>query len=351
MTLAAGALGVASAAHAQQASIRMSVTTVTDTRLSERSVSEWLMRMHDASSHQPFIGTFVVSSAGGLSSARIWHACEGDQQVERVQTLTGTPRSTFRRNEQVVTFLPESRVAYKERRTSLGMFPNLLAAGGSGIPQFYGASLLGSDRIAGVEADVVQLQPKDTLRLGYRIWTEKRTGLVVKMQTLDVSGQVLEQAAFSELQLDAPVSAAKLMQMMARTEGYRVETPEMVQTDAASEGWAVKGVAPGFKPLNCYRRPVAVAATPGATPGAAVPGATSGAAAGSTLQCIFSDGLASVSLFMEAYDPRRHVAEGALSLGATQTLTRRAGDWWVTAVGEVPMPTLVGFAQGLERRK
>ena len=72
---------------------------------------------------------------------------------------------------------------------------------------------------------------------------------------------------------------------------------------------------------------------------------------GSTLQCIFSDGLASVSLFMEAYDPRRHVAEGALSLGATQTLTRRAGDWWVTAVGEVPMPTLVGFAQGLERRK
>ncbi len=317
VALAAGVLVAATAAQAQQASIRMSVT-VTDTRLSERGVSEWLMRMHDASGHQPFIGTFVVSSAGGLSSARIWHACEGDQQVERVQTLTGTPRSTFRRNEQVVTFLPESRVAYKERRTSLGMFPNLLAAGGSGIPQFYGASLLGSDRIAGVEADVVQLQPKDTLRLGYRIWTEKRTGLVVKMQTLDVNGQVLEQAAFSELQLDAPVSAAKLMQMMARTEGYRVETPEMVQTDAASEGWVVKGVAPGFKPINCYRRPVAVAANavPGAAvpAGAAAPGAASGAAVGSTLQCIFSDGLASVSLFMEAYDPRRHVAEGALSL-------------------------------------
>jgi sigma-E factor negative regulatory protein RseB len=335
---AAVALALAAASlQAQQASIRMSVT-VTDARLSERSVSEWLMRMHEASGHQPFVGTFVVSSAGGLSSARIWHACDGDQQVERVQTLTGTPRATFRRNDQVITFLPESRVAYKERRSSLGMFPNLLAAGGSGIPQFYGASLLGSDRIAGVEADVVQLRPKDNLRLGYRIWTEKRSGLVVKMQTLDVEGQVLEQAAFSELQLDAPVSAAKLLQMMAKTEGYRVETPEMVLTDAAAEGWVIKNVAPGFKPISCYRRPVAE-------------NAAAGGVAASTLQCIFSDGLASVSLFVEAYDPRRHASEGMLSLGATQTLTRRVSDWWVTAVGEVPMPTLVGFAQGMERRK
>jgi sigma-E factor negative regulatory protein RseB len=336
------ALALAWAAPAQaqgQASIHMSVT-VTDTRLSERSVSDWLMRMHDASGHQPFIGTFVVTSAGSLSSARIWHACDGEQQVERVQTLTGTPRSTFRRNDQVITFLPDSRVAYKEKRSSLGMFPNLLSAGSSGIPQFYGASLLGSDRIAGVEADVVQLQPKDNLRLGYRIWTEKRTGLVVKMQTLDVDGRILEQAAFSELQLDAPVSAAKLLQMMAKTEGYRVETPEMALTDAAAEGWLLKNVAPGFKPISCYRRP--------APPPANAAGA---AALGSTMQCIFSDGLASVSLFAEAYDPRRHTAEGALALGATQTLTRRAGDWWITAVGEVPMPTLVGFAQGLERKK
>ena len=44
---------------------------------------------------------FVVSSnTGSMSSARIWHACEGDLQVERVESLTGAPRSTFRRNEK-----------------------------------------------------------------------------------------------------------------------------------------------------------------------------------------------------------------------------------------------------------
>ncbi|MCY7318873.1 MAG: hypothetical protein LH617_09120, partial [Ramlibacter sp.] len=42
-------------------------------RAPERSVSEWLMRMHEASRRRSYAGTFVVSSAtGGLSSARIW---------------------------------------------------------------------------------------------------------------------------------------------------------------------------------------------------------------------------------------------------------------------------------------
>ena len=69
---------------------------------------------------------------------------------------------------------------------------------------------LGQGRVAGFDADIVQLDPRDGLRFGYRIWSEKRTGLVVKTQTLDDAGRVLEQAAFSELQLDAPVQAAKL---------------------------------------------------------------------------------------------------------------------------------------------
>jgi sigma-E factor negative regulatory protein RseB len=69
------------------------------------------------------------------------------------------------------------------------------------------------------------------------------------------------------------------------------------------------------------------------------------------LQWIFSDGLASVSLFVESYDARRHQQEGVFSSGATNTLTRRVQDWWVTAVGEVPAQTLKAFALSLERRR
>jgi sigma-E factor negative regulatory protein RseB len=152
------------------------------------------------------------------------------------------------------------------------------------------------------------------------------------LQTVDPAGNVLEQAAFSELALDATVRMDKLNQMMGATEGWRVEKAEAVKTTAAAEGWQLKSAIAGFKPISCYKRPAAPAAE-------------------GTLQWIFSDGLAAVSLFVEAYDRQRHVNEGMFASGATQTLTRRIQDWWLTAVGEVPPQTLKAFALSLERRK
>ena len=296
----------------------------------ERSIGEWLVRMHDASRMRSYVGTFVVSSgAATFSSARIWHACEGQQQVERVESLTGAPRSTLRRNEEVLTFIPEHRVVRSEKRESPGDFPDLLKSSAGAIGDYYSARPLGADRVAGYDADVVQLAAKDGLRFGYRIWSEKRTGLVMKLQTLDTDGNVLEQAAFSELQLDAPVKPERLAQQMVVPPGWRLEKAEAQKTSPAAEGWALKSPVAGFAPMSCWRR----------------------VSDGGVLQWIFSDGLASVSLFVEPFDRQRHQQEGAFASGATHTLVRRLQDWWLTAVGEVPLATLRAFADSLERRK
>ncbi len=311
-----------------------------DARMAEPGIAEWLMRMHEASRRRAYIGVFVVSSANNISSARIWHVCDGDQQIERVESLTGTPRSTFRHNDAVITFLPDSKTALSERRESLGLFPDLLKSADSSIARFYSAKRLGVERVAGVDADMVVLKPKDASRYGYRIWTEKTSGLVVKLQTMDVDGTVLEQAAFSELQLDAPVSMAKLSRMMGQTKGYKVERQELVKTTPQAEGWELKEPVAGFEPMSCHMRPV---------------GGTEGAQSRSTMQWVFSDGLASVSLFVEPLDPARHVQEGTTRMGATRMLVRRvadkSGDWWLTVVGEVPQATLAAFAQGLARSR
>ena len=323
-----------------QVTVAPAAPAFVEARHGELGISNWLLRMHQASRKRAYIGTFVVTSGANMSSARIWHVCDGDLQVERVESLSGAPRSTFRRNEQVVTFLPESKTALLEKRESLGLFPDLLKSADSSIDQFYAAKQTDSERVAGFDADVVVLQPKDSLRFGYRVWSEKKSGLVVKLQTLDVDGRVVEQAAFSELQLDAPVSMGKLTQMMANTEGYRVEKPELVKTTALTEGWTMRNTVAGFKSMSCYKRPVTT---------------LNGVNSESTMQWIFSDGLASVSLFVEAFDRRKHVYEGSMTIGATSTMTKRlgdkAGDWWLTVVGEVPRNTLIAFAQGLERKR
>lgn len=317
------------------------VATATSTASSELGIGDWLTRLHDASRKRTYIGTFVVSAGASMSSAKIWHVCTGDLQMERVESLSGQPRSTFRRNDQVVTFLPSSRVAVAETRESLGLFPDLLRATDASLGQYYSVRQQGVERVAGLDADVVQLLPKDQLRFGYRIWSEKESGMVMKLQTLDVDGHVLEQAAFSEIQMNAPVSVAKLTQMMENTDGYRVDKLEMLKTSAAAEGWSMKTPVAGFKPMGCHKRPSSAA---------------DGSKLGGAMQWVFSDGLASVSIFVEVFDPRRPAQEGSTTaLGATQTLTRqlkdKSGDWWLTVIGEVPRSTLAAFALGLERTR
>jgi sigma-E factor negative regulatory protein RseB len=291
-----------------------------------KSVNEWLMRIHDASRRRAYTGTFVVSVGSDMASARIWHVCDGEQQMERVESLTGAPRSTFRRNNQVVTFFPDTKIARTEERESLGIFPNLLKSNDSAIAEFYNIKMLDAERVAGFDAEVVQLVAKDSLRYSYRIWTERKSGLVVKLQTLDSNGGVIEQTAFSELNLDAPVKMDKLAAMMSNTAGHKLEHVEMSKTTAISQGWTMSRGVPGFTPVSCFKRTEA-------------------------MQWIFSDGLAAVSLFVEPFDRKRHTQEGTWAIGATQTLVKRMDDWWLTAVGEVPAPTFKVFAQQLERKK
>jgi sigma-E factor negative regulatory protein RseB len=302
------------------------------------SINEWLVRMHEASmKKRSYIGTLVQSSREGMSTARIWHACDGTSQIERIESLTGAPRSSIRKDDKLVTFMPDAKLARVEKRegASAGTsFSEMFKPGANQIPEFYTVKSQGIERIAGLEADVVQLNPRDGLRYGYRLWTERRSALVLKLQTLDASGAVLEQAAFSDLQLDAPVKADKLKQMMKPGEGWRVEQADIVKTTASAEGWSLKAAVPGFKSVSCQKR-----------------GSASAATSDDTLQWVFSDGLATVSLFVENFDKTRHTQEGLVSAGATHSLFRRINDFFLTAVGEVPPQTLRSFAAALERKK
>lgn len=297
----------------------------------QRGIVAWLERLQGASRGHNYVGVFVVSSnAGALSSARIWHAYDSDLAVDKLEALSGAPRSIYRRGGEQLTLLPAHRLARFERREVGGAFPKLLKSADHRIADFYDARTIGTDRVAGHDADVVVLAPRDALRFGYRIWSERKTGLMLKLQTLGPAGEVLEQAAFSELQLDAPLRTAQLVQEMAAPAGWRVERIETARLPPGSAGWTLRAPIPGFRLLDCYKR----------RPGAGH----------EQLHCIYSDGLASVSVFVEPPQAHRHATDTLWSAGASQTLTQRIEPDWVTVVGEVPPQTLKAFAQGLERR-
>lgn len=299
------------------------------TPVAARSIDQWLQRLHEASSHNAYVGTFVMSAGPDISASKIWHVCEGSQQFERIEALTGAPRTTLRRDDEVMTVLPASRVALWEKRDGVRLFPELQKEPGRQIGVFYGAEWLGQDRVAGLDADVVDVVPRDAWRFGYRLWLERKSGLVLKSQTRNVNGRVLEQVAFTELQLNPVLSADKVVQQMAPPAGFQLLKPVMRHTSLDKEGWRLKSLPPGFQLLSCQGR-------------------ESTQRQPAMVQCVYADGLASVSLFIEPYDSNKHPQERAAASGATRFLSRRFGDQWVTVMGEVPGDTLLQFVRDLE---
>ena len=97
-------------------------------------------------------------------------------------------------------------------------------------------------------------------------------------------------------------------------------------------------IAPGFRQVSCVNRQMDSSGDAEVT-------------AQQVLQAIYVDGMTYVSVFVEPFKPKRHTRPMPAAVGATQTLSMRQGDWWVTVVGDVPAATLRVFANGLERKK
>lgn len=319
-----------------------------DPLVEARDARYWLARIHEAAGKRNFQGTFVVTAAGSVASSRIVHFCEGRNQFERIESLDGQHRQVYRHNDLVHSLWPHSRVAVVETRQAMGQFPQLLSAGADRIVPFYDVKSLGDGRVAGHEANVLLLQPKDGYRFGYRLWAERSSGLLLRSEVFDERDVVLETSAFSEVSIGVKPRPESVLQPMKRLEGYRVERPTLQEVDIGREGWLLSSLPPGFRHVSSVKRLMAVSGVE-----QPLPAATQDEfplTPPSVLQAIYSDGLTYVSVFIEPYMPRLHRREMLMSLGATQTLVKRRGEWWITVIGDVPVVTLRAFAAALEPR-
>jgi len=317
-----------------------SALTSGDPLIEARETRAWLTRIQDAANKRNFAGTVVVSAGGTVASTRIAHYCEGRDQFERIDSLDGQVRNVFRHNDVVHTVWPQRRVAVVEQRDQMSSFPGLLQAGSDRVQEFYDLKPVAVERVAGHEANVLVLRPRDKFRFGYRLWAEKATGLLLRAEVLGERGEVLESSAFSEVSIGIRSQLDSVLLPVKRLDGFRVLKPVLVPTRMEAEGWALKASVPGFQQVSCVKRPF----------DGAVRVVVASGAAEQALQTVYSDGLTYVSIFIEPYNAERHSRPMYTAIGATQTLMRREGDWWITVMGDVPAATLRQFANGIERK-
>lgn len=309
-----------------------------DPLVEARETRAWLTRIQDAANKRNFVGTVVFSAGGTVASTRIAHYGEGRDQFERIDSLDGQVRSVYRHNDLVHTVWPQRRVAVVEQRDQMSSFPGLLQAGHDRVQEFYELRPIAVERVAGHEANVLLLKPRDKLRFGYRLWAEKASGLLLRAEVLGERGEVLESSAFSDVSIGVRAQPENVTQAVKKLEGYKVIKQQQQPTRPEGEGWTLRASVPGFKLVSCVKRQLDVQ------------GRTAGTG-DEALQTVYSDGLTYVSIFVEPYSAERHSKPIMTTIGATQTMMRRDGDWWITAMGDVPAGTLRQFANGFERKK
>jgi sigma-E factor negative regulatory protein RseB len=333
----AAALALASAAQAGSPQPAAKAGSQSAVAVSSTEADGWLHRIQQAAAASSYQGTLTFSAGGVSSSARVLHYCDGRQTYERLEPLDGESRVQYRHNDQVVTLWPTARRALLETRDPVAQFPALPMASSARVLENYELQKIGQERVAGQDADVLLLKPRDRLRFAQRLWAHRDTGLLLRNDLLGAAGEVLESAAFVDLRLGGKPPAEQFLKPMKQLDGWRVMRPTVERIRLEDEGWAMRSPVPGFQLVSCVRRPLDVVGSDGPPP--------------QVIQSVFSDGLAQVSVFIERYDPQRHARPIGSSTGASHTVMARRGDWWITVVGEVPMATAQQFETLLERRR
>ncbi len=296
-----------------------------------------LKKIQVAAQRLNYSGTFVYQQSNQMRTSRITHILSGKNEVEKLEILDGKPREYIRHNDDVACYVPEAKTVLIEKRVTRDVFPAILAANSADLADHYTIKVGETGRVAGHDCQAVILEPKDNLRYGYKLWADQATGLLLKAQTLDAKDELVEQIAFTQIEI-GNIDHSRVKPSFSNTNGWHIENSVLSQVNLSK--WSVTP-PPGFKKIQELKRLISDTQN--------VAGKTAQHTTTSqreVSQIVFSDGLAAISVFIEPSSQSR--PEGAMQQGAMNMIGRRQGDYWLTVVGEVPSAAIRQMSSSIE---
>lgn len=299
------------------------------------SPQQSLDRMARAAQTLNYDGTFVYRNGATMQSMRIIHRFDDEGERERLVALSGAAREVIRDRERVTCILPDRQsvvVAKSRPRT----FPySKLFEPGTGFSRFYALSAERGERVAGRHTQLVTVDPHDRFRYGYRLWMDRDLGLLLKSELIDEQGEIVEQLVYTNIDLAASIPDELLEPTIsgAGYTWYNDDRSESVVASAADSepGWYPGWLPEGFELSDVARDPILASRDP-------------------VEHLVFSDGLASVSVFIEQLDAASEPLAGLDTMGAVNAYGRMVEDYQITVVGEVPAVTVERVSRSIERR-
>ncbi|HVY65019.1 MAG TPA: MucB/RseB C-terminal domain-containing protein [Gammaproteobacteria bacterium] len=288
----------------------------------------WLDRMNRAVDQLNYRGTFVHVVDGTPETLHIVHRNVAGSSGERILSADGPRREIVREGDQVQWILPDRKLVLLETRKDVSPLVSALPSYSTDLEDHYEMNLRATARVANRPAQIVEIKPRDEFRYGYMLWLDQETAMPLKSQLIDERGRTVEQILFTELRMADDVAASEL-EPTINTQGFAtLRPPESAPLAAAEVPWRAADVPGGFKLSVATQSPM---------PGSQYP----------VEHLVYSDGLATVSVFIEDPKTKADVNDGFSKVGSTNTFSLTLSGRKVTAVGEVPRQTVRTIASSL----
>ncbi|MEQ1599278.1 MAG: MucB/RseB C-terminal domain-containing protein [Methylotenera sp.] len=280
-------------------------------------------------------GVFVYQNGKQTRSVQITHMNQNGQEMARNVVLdtkvqAGQPREVYSQGNNVVIVRPKNQKVVMEKRRGQNLFPAMLPTDLRAIEASYSAQLGALEMVAGREAQIIELVPNDAFRYSYKIWADVEFGLLLKMTLLDSKKQTLEQIQFNQISMLNSQDANWFQPKIDVTKSYEME--DATATNQTDSSWIVAELPAGY--VKVEHRAIVV-------PGKTAP----------VDQMIFSDGIASVSLFIEPVTKGMRPKMGHMLIGSTNICANVIDGYQITVVGEVPEATVMQIAKAVSFKK
>ena len=298
-----------------------------------------LDRMVHASRSLDYIGTFVYRNGSMIRSMKIIHRADAGGSHERLVALSGAAREVIRDGERVTCIFPDDRAVVITRRRPGRLYPSTAfdpeVAIDPAIGEFYVLTSDGAERVADREANVISVRPKDRYRYGLRLAIGRETGLLLKLELLDGDSTALEQIVYTHLELpeSIPDEALKPRISDAGFTRYEAGASQRAGHDsgARAQEWTIGWLPAGFTMTD-------------ESYGSIRPGGDA------VDHRVYSDGLASLSIFIEPALDTGDRIEGLSSVGAVNAFGRVIDEYQLSVVGEVPGIAVERVAESIRKR-
>lgn len=290
----------------------------------ESDARQWLERMSMASQSLNYSGIFVYQRQGSLEAMQIVHARDESGERERLLSLTGPKREVLRDNQVVTCILGDRQAVVVNKSRPRTPFPVSFPTELMDLERHYRFKVLDEDRVAGLTCRVVAVEPRDEYRYGRRLCVHDESHLLLRSELTAARGDAIEQVMFTSVEFPQAIAGQKLLPDMdgADFTWYR-EPKEQPETgdSVADSRWKVTQIPNGFM-LTDHGWHQLSADDAGVE------------------HWVYSDGLASVSVYIEKSLKDSEAYSGVSHRGALNAYGTMVGGYYVTVVGEVPRQTV-----------